>query len=218
MGETYKLPIEDGILTQTTCSISPSDTSNWFLFGDKISKVTARNGILNIDATSGALEAVCDYEGFEDDIRVSADFRGSGAFNAGIELAVQPSGARYYAEIRGDAVSLYYIDEGENFTLLHSVGCTFAAGKSYSVWMHLTDGQLACGVGGETLIAMTETRVSGGYVGFYASSGIGAFSNISVTFNTENRHKAFVRYRKLCFFGQRQASYSEIFRICKTFF
>ena len=169
----------------TTCRISPSDTSNWFLFGDKISKVTARNGILNIDATSGALEAVCDYEGFEDDIRVSADFRGSGAFNAGIELAVQPSGARYYAEIRGDAVSLYYIDEGENFTLLHSVGCTFAAGKSYSVWMHLTDGQLACGVGGETLIAMTETRVSGGYVGFYAASGIGAFSNISVTFNPE---------------------------------
>ena len=126
--------------------IYPSDTGNWILFGDQISKVTANNGTLTVDAQSGALEALCDYGAFRDDILVTADFKGTGSFRAGIELAVQDSGARYYAEFRNDGVSLYYVGEGESFTLLHSVSRTFVAGRTYTVWMHVTGGQLACGV------------------------------------------------------------------------
>ena len=158
--------------------IYPSDPGNWFLFGDQVSKVTAKNGVLTIDAQNGALEALCDYGAFEENIRVAAGFKGTGAFRAGIELAVQDSGARYYAEFRNDGVSLYYVDEGESFIPLHSVGYTFAAGRTYTVWMQLAGGQLACGVRSETLIALDETRLSGGGVGFYASGGIGAFSDI----------------------------------------
>ena len=176
------VPLDEPI---TWCEIYPSDTENWFLFGDKVSKVTARNGVLTIDGTFGAMEAVCDYDKFEDDIRVSANFRGAATFKAGIELAVQPSGARYYAELQAGGVSLYLVDEGEAFTLLNTANYTFNAGMTYSVWMQVTDGQLAFGVGGETVIAMDEITLSGGGVGFYSSSGIGAYSNISVRFDPE---------------------------------
>ena len=163
--------------------IVPSNIENWFLFGDQVSKASAKNGALTLDASSGAIEAVVDYEAFEENLRVTADFRGTGAFAAGIEIAVQPSGARYYAEFRNDAVSLYYVDRGERFALLHRVGYAFVAGRTETVWVQVSGGQLACGVRGETLIALSETRLSGGDVGFYVSEGTARFSNISAESN-----------------------------------
>ena len=165
--------------------IYPSNIENWFLFGDQVSKVTAQNGALTLDAASGSLEAVCDFDGFAENLRVTADFRGTGAYGAGIELAVQASGARYYAEFRNDGVALYYVDEGESFTLLRRADYTFVAGRTETVWVQVSGGQLACGVRGQTLVALDETRLSGGGVGFYASEGTARFSNISVSFDPE---------------------------------
>ena len=167
----------------TTYEIYPSDTQYWYLFGDKISKVTAKNGTLTIDGRSGALEAVCDYEGFPEDLLVTAAFRSTdltGGMNAGIELAVQDSGARYYAEFQTGGAYLYYVSEGESMTLLASAAYTFNYNQSYSVWAQLSDGRLACGVGSTVLASVSDSRLSGGKVGFYASSGQNTFRTIGV--------------------------------------
>ena len=164
--------------------IYPSDISNWYLFGEKVSKVSAKSGTLTIDAGSGPLEAVCDYGQFADDIYVGAEFKGTGtAFAAGIELAVQESGARYYAEFQNGKAVLYYVDEAQTFNELRSADYTFTPGRTYWVWMQVADGQVACGVDTDTLIALDDASLSGGGVGFYAGSGTGAFSNIWTEYN-----------------------------------
>ena len=168
----------------TTYEIYPSDTQYWYLFGDKISKVTARNGSLTIDGRSGALEAVCDYDAFPEDLRVSAAFRSTDStvsFQAGIELAVQDSGARYFAEFRNTAVTLYYVSEGESFTVLASANYSLAHNQSYTVWAQIVDGQVACGVGDAVQIAANDTRLTRGMVGFYGGAGNTVFSNIQIT-------------------------------------
>ena len=164
--------------------IYPSDTQYWYLFGDKISKVTAKNGSLTIDGRSGALEAVCDYDAFPEDLRVSAAFRSTDStvsFQAGIELAVQDSGARYFAEFRNTAVTLYYVSEGESFTVLASANYSLAHNQSYTVWAQIVDGQVACGVGDAVQVAANDTRLTRGMVGFYGGAGNTVFSNIQIT-------------------------------------
>ena len=168
----------------TTYEIYPSDTQYWYLFGDKISKVTAKNGSLTIDGRSGALEAVCDYDAFPEDLRVSAAFRSTDStvsFQAGIELAVQDSGARYFAEFRNTAVTLYYVSEGESFTVLASANYSLAHNQSYTVWAQIVDGQVACGVGDAVQVAANDTRLTRGMVGFYGGAGNTVFSNIQIT-------------------------------------
>lgn len=167
-------------------TIYPSDLSNWFLFGDRVSNISAKNGTLSLNASGGALEAVCDYDNFADDLRVTFDFKAAGssaAFAAGAELAVQDSGERYYFEIRSDKISLYYVGEGGAMTLLRSAPYTFNPGTVYTVWAQAAGGQVACGVGGQTLIGLDDSTLSGGRVGFYASGGTSAFSNISIEFH-----------------------------------
>ena len=164
--------------------IYPSDTQYWYLFGDKISKVTVKNGTLTIDARSGALEAVCDYDAFPEDLRVSAAFRSTDStvsFQAGIELAVQDSGARYFAEFRNTAVTLYYVSEEESFTVLASANYSIAHNQSYTVWAQIVDGQVACGVGDAVQVAANDTRLTRGMVGFYGGAGNTVFSNIQIT-------------------------------------
>ena len=169
-------------------SIYPSDLSNWFLFGDRTSNISAKSGTLSLNTSGGALEAVCDYEDFADGLRVTFDFKATGsasAFAGGAELAVQESGERYYCEIRSDKISLYYVGEGGTMTLLRSTSYTFNAGTPYTVWAQAAGGQVACGVGGQALIGLDDNTLSGGRVGFYASGGVSAFSNISVEFNPD---------------------------------
>ena len=182
----YARFVENGVpLDEPAVSyeIYPSNIENWFLFGDKISKVTARSGSLTIDARTDALEAVCDYGAFPDDLLVVADYRSTDrtvSSAAGIELAVQESGARYYAEFTTAAVSLYYADEGGTMTLLASKANSLNYNQTYSVWAQSADGRLACGIGGDVLLSVRETRLSGGMVGFYASDGVNVFQNIGV--------------------------------------
>ncbi|MBR2693165.1 MAG: hypothetical protein IKE69_03030, partial [Thermoguttaceae bacterium] len=162
----------------------PSDIQNWFLFGDKVSKISAKNGVLTVDARGGALEAVCDYDAFPEDILVTAGFRSTDpttAFQAGIELAVQDSGARYYAEFTNSGVNLYYVSEGNTFTVLASGNLTLAHNTIYSVWAQIVDGQVACGVGEDVQVVANDARLTGGLIGFYGGAGNTAFSNIRIT-------------------------------------
>ena len=163
--------------------IVPSDTQNWLLAGDKISKATARGGTLTLDARSGALEAVCDYGGFPAELLVTSYFRSSDptvTFAAGMELAVRDSGECYYAEFSPGGVTLYYVDEAKAMTALGSAPCTLDYNRDYAVWAQLSGGRLACGVGQEVLLSVGEARLSGGNVGFYASAGLNAFQTIGV--------------------------------------
>ncbi|MBQ3388387.1 MAG: dienelactone hydrolase family protein [Thermoguttaceae bacterium] len=160
--------------------IYPSNISNWGLFGDNVSGVTARNGKLTINGDRGEVEAVCDYGDFADDLCVVADFCGTGDFRAGMEAAVQDSGARYYAEIDSEKVTLYYVDERGEMTRLRSAYAEFSAGVTYTVWMQSAEGQVAFGIGNDTLIALDDDTLSGGYVGFSGASGTAVFSDISV--------------------------------------
>ncbi|MBQ3388386.1 MAG: dienelactone hydrolase family protein [Thermoguttaceae bacterium] len=160
--------------------IYPSNISNWGLFGDNVSGVTARNGKLTINGGRGAVEAVCDYGDFSDDLCVIADYKGTGDFRAGMEMAVQDSGARYYAEMEPEKISLYYVSESGEMTHLRTSYTEFSAGVTYTVWMQSAEGQVAFGVGNDTLIALDDDTLSGGYVGFYAESGTAEFSTISV--------------------------------------
>ena len=169
-------------------TIYPSDISNWILFGDKISNISAKNGTLTINASNEELEAVCDYENFADNLRVTFTFKAAGSgtgFAGGAELAVQESGERYYCEIQSDKISLYYVGEGGTMNLLRSAEYAFNTGTPYTVWAQVSGGQVACGVGGETLIGLDDGTLSGGEVGFYSSAGINTFSNISVDFNPD---------------------------------
>ena len=167
-------------------AVYPSDISNWYLFGDKLSNMSVKDGTLTIDASDGPLEMTCDYEKFAENLRVTADFTPGGEnFRAGIELAVQRNGHRYYAEFRNEKVVLYTVGNSESMTQLHSAKYQFAASETYTVWVQNADGQLACGVGDEVLIALDEDSLSGGMVGFYASAGVGNFSNISVEFDPD---------------------------------
>ncbi|MBR6480442.1 MAG: hypothetical protein IKT12_01955, partial [Thermoguttaceae bacterium] len=167
-------------------AVYPSDISNWYLFGDKLSNMSAKDGTLTIDASDGPLEMTCDYEKFAENLRVTADFTPGGEnFRAGIELAVQRNGHRYYAEFRNEKVVLYTVGNSESMTQLRSAKYQFAASETYTVWVQNADGQLACGVGDEVLIALDEDSLSGGMVGFYASAGVGNFSNISVEFDPD---------------------------------
>ena len=174
------VPLDEPIVSY---EIYPSNIENWLLFGEKISKVTARSGSLTVDARTGALEAVCDYGAFPDDLLVIADYRSTDptvSSAAGIELAVQESGARYYAEFTTGAVSLYYISEGGQMTLLANKANTLAYNRTYTVWAQLAGGRLACGIGGDVLLSVSNTRLSGGMVGFYASEGASVFQNIGI--------------------------------------
>ena len=178
--------VENGVVLDepvVSYEIYPSDIQNWFLFGDKVSKISAKNGVLTVDARGGALEAVCDYDAFPEDILVTAGFRSTDpttAFQAGIELAVQDSGARYYAEFTNGGVNLYYVGGGETMTLLGSASYTFNSNRNYAVWAQRSDGRLACGVGSAALVSVKDSRLSGGEVGFYASAGLNTFQSIGV--------------------------------------
>ncbi|MBQ3388388.1 MAG: dienelactone hydrolase family protein [Thermoguttaceae bacterium] len=165
--------------------IYPSDISNWGLFGDTPSAATARNGKLTIDGGRGEVEAVCDYGEFADNLRVTADFKGTGDFRAGIELAVQDSGARYYAEMDPEGVTLYCVSESGEMTRLRRARAEFSEGVTWTVWMQAAEGQVAFGANGETLAALDDSTLSGGYVGFYGSAGTAVFSNITVEFDPE---------------------------------
>ncbi|MBR6480282.1 MAG: hypothetical protein IKT12_01145, partial [Thermoguttaceae bacterium] len=115
---------------------------------------------------------------------VTAAFRSTdltGGMNAGIELAVQDSGARYFAEFRNTAVTLYYVSEGESFTVLASANYSLAHNQSYTVWAQIVDGQVACGVGDAVQVAANDTRLTRGMVGFYGGAGNTVFSNIQIT-------------------------------------
>jgi len=165
--------------------IYPSDISGWLLFGDRLSGISAVNGILTLDARSGILEATCDYV-FADNLRVTADFRAPDALSpiqAGLELAVQESGARYYFEIQADKVYLYHVAPGESMTLLTTATYSFDHSQTYTIWGQVVEGQVAFGVGNQPLIAMSDASVSGGMVGFYATNGVATFKNISVEYN-----------------------------------
>ncbi len=166
--------------------IYPSDLSNWNLYTDDVSNISVKNGTLVLDAENGLQEAVCDYSRFAGGLRVTADFKGTGgAFAAGIELAVQMSGERYCAEFRNDRAALCHVGADGTFTLLRSVSCTFDAGGTYTVWMQSSGGQVACGIGNKTLVALDDARLSGGDVGFYAESGTGTFSNMTAEVNPD---------------------------------
>ncbi|MBO7724926.1 MAG: hypothetical protein J6S40_00520 [Thermoguttaceae bacterium] len=168
--------------------IYPSDVRNWRLSDVSTSKITAQNGSLTFDARNGALEAVCDFEGFPDDLRVTADFCSTGsspAFWAGIELAVQESGAGYYAEIQNDRVCLYSISESGKRTLLNGAFRGFDAGTTYTVWFQKSGSQLSFGIGDNALVTVSDTALSGGLAGFRASGGVNVFSNISVEPNPD---------------------------------
>ena len=179
--------VENGVVLDepvVSYEIYPSDIQNWFLFGDKVSKISAKNGVLTVDARGGALEAVCDYDAFPEDILVTAGFRSTDpttAFQAGIELAVQDSGARYYAEFTNSGVNLYYVSEGNTFTVLASGNLTLAHNTIYSVWAQIVDGQVACGVGEDVQVVANDARLTGGLIGFYGGAGNTAFSNIRIT-------------------------------------
>ena len=168
-------------------AIYPADTQYWYLFGDKISKISARNGLLTIDAGTGPLEAVCDYEGFPDDLRLTADFKAidSPTFKAGLELDVQQTGRRYYAEIQKDRISICVVSDNEVITTLRAASYSFAPNRTYTVWLQRSGDQLAIGVGDETLLTVSGASLSGGMLGFYASEGVVSFSNISVELNPE---------------------------------
>ena len=168
--------------------IYPSNIENWYLFGDKISKISTRGGTLSLDARSGELEAVCDYDGFADNLRVTADFKTTDTaspFKAGIELAVQESGSRYYAEMQPDRVCLYHIGDNGQMTLLEGAFCPFSLNETYTVWGQVSDGTVSFGVGEDTLISVADSRLSGGKVGFSASGGVNFFSNIKAENNPE---------------------------------
>ena len=163
--------------------IYPSSTANWQLSGSDISKITASRGSLILAARDGSLEAVCDYGGFPDELRVTADFRSTDPtldFRAGIELSVQDGAGCYYAEIQSDRVCLYRVSGSGERTLLNGAFRNFASNQTYTVWMQRSDGQLFFGVGGDTLIRVSDSTLSGGKVGFYASDGVTLFSNILV--------------------------------------
>ena len=178
--------VENGVILDepaVSYEIYPSDIQNWFLFGDKVSKIAAKDGVLTVDARTDALEAVCDYDAFPDDLLVTASFRSTDpttSFQAGIELAVQDSGARYYAEFTNTSASLYYVGEGEKMTLLGSASYTFNFNRNYAIWAQVSDGRLACGVGSTVLVSVKESRLSGGGVGFYADAGLNTFRSIAV--------------------------------------
>ena len=169
-------------------TIYPSDISNWFLFGNRISGISVKNGTLTINASNEELESVCDYVDFADDLRVTFTYKATASaspFAGGVELAVQDSGERYYFGIQSDKISIYRVGEGGAMTLLRSADYTFNTGASYNVWAQVSGGQVACGVNSKTLIGLEDNTLSGGMVGFYASDGINSFSNISVTFNPD---------------------------------
>ena len=178
--------VEDGVpLAEPTASyrIYPSNIENWLLFGDKVSKISAAGGVLTLDANSGVLEAVCDYDAFPADILVTADFRSSdysAGFRAGIELAVQESGERYYAEFQENAVRLYYVGQGDVMHLLTTGAAYFENSRIYTIWAQLSDGLLSCGVGSTVLASVADSTLSGGMVGFSAAKGIDVFRSITV--------------------------------------
>ena len=188
IGDVYIISnfVEDGVpLAEPTVSyrIEPSDIGNWLLYGDQISNISAANGTLTIDAASGALDAVCDFGAFPEEILVTADFRSpdtAGGFRGGIELAVQESGERYYAEFQNSAVRLYHIGEGEVMTLLATGSAHFENLRFYTVWAQLSDGTLSCGVGDSVLVSVSASALSGGMVGFRGAEGVTVFRNITV--------------------------------------
>ena len=166
--------------------IYPSNVSNWDLFGNKVSLISARGGTLSIDARQGELEALCSYDAFPGNLRVSADFTSTSAsagMRAGIEIAVQDSGARYYFEVQPDRLYLYYVSEKGVMTPLSGAGYTFNYNATYNIWIQAANGQIACGVGEDTLAVAADTRLSGGQVGFYAAEGVNQFKNITVESN-----------------------------------
>jgi sialidase-1 len=163
--------------------IYPSDMANWEIYDDGGTPVTASDGLLTLDARGGAVEAVCAYDDFGENIRVTADFKStvsSTGIRAGLELAVQPSGERYYAEFRQNTLYLYYVEAGNNMTQLSSASCSIGHMRTYTVWAQVVDGQVACGIGDETFLAVNDSRLFGGKVGFYSANGVETFSNISV--------------------------------------
>ena len=188
IGDVYIIStfVEDGVpLAEPTASyrIYPSDIGNWQLYGDKVSKISAADGVLTIDAKSGPLEAVCDYGAFPEDLLVTADVRTSdatGGLRGGVELAVQDSGERYYAEFQNSAVRLYYVGEGEAMNLLATGAASFEFSRFYTVWAQLSDGVLSCGVGKTVLVSVSDTTLSGGRVGFRGAEGVCVFRNITV--------------------------------------
>ena len=168
--------------------VYPSDISNWAVKTESINSAHAENGILSLDATFGAVEAICTYDYFPNRLRVTADFRPNGLstdFSCGIELAVQESGERYYFEFRQDTVFVYYVDTEGVMILLSNTPFLFEPSQTYTVWAQITDEQIACGVDDEPLVEVFESSLTGGRIGFYASNGISTFENVSVQSNPD---------------------------------
>ncbi len=163
--------------------IYPDDPSNWTLSGSDTSNIGAADGVLTFDARKGSLEAVCAYGEFGGSIRVSADFtptRRNAGISAGIELAVQDSGECYYAAFQSSRAVLYYVGSGGQMTELASDAVSLEYLKTYGIWAQTADGQIACGIGENTLISVYDARLSGGKLGFRAVSGVETFTNIQV--------------------------------------
>lgn len=179
------VPLDEPIISY---EIRPSDISNWLLFGSDTSPITAANGILTIDAVGGPSEAVCDYGGFPDHLRVTAKFESTDPLSelrGGIELAVHDSGMRYYAEFRQNDVSLYYVDESEQMIELASCAVSLNYHQTYTIFVQLAEGRLSCGLGDQVLLTVSETRLSGGKVGFYGAGGTNVFQQIYVESDPE---------------------------------
>ncbi len=178
--------VENGVpLDVPTVSyrVYPSNVENWILFGDKVSKISAAGGVLTLDSSGGALEAVCDFDAFPADLLVTADFRSldvADGFRAGIELAVQESGERYYAEFQNNAVYLYRVGEGEVMNLLTTGAAYFETSRFYTIWAQLSDGIFSCGAGSTVLASVADATLSGGMVGFCGAKGTAIFRNITV--------------------------------------
>lgn len=180
----------NGELPESTLSYTlyPNNTGNWIIPGGTLANVSAAGGVLTFDTHSGSAEALCGYSGFPGDVRVSAGFRAAepdAAFQAGIKLAVQDSGACYYAEFQNSSVSLYYVSAGGAKTLLASKSFQFAPGHDSVIWAQRSGSRLACGIGDCVLLTVTNTRLSGGEVGFNADQGVSQFRNISVHTGSE---------------------------------
>lgn len=163
--------------------IYPSDLSNWALKGKDLSQIDASDGILTLDARNGDLEAVCDYDSFPSNIRISSDFKSAvrlTGIRIGIELGLQDSGECYFAEFQSDRITLFYVDHEGKETSLASTSISLNYRKTYRIWAQMVDGQVACGIGDETLLAVQDNRLTTGRVGFFAARGLDVFSNIVV--------------------------------------
>ena len=198
--------------------IYPDDLSNWDLSGDDTSKIGAEDGTLTFDARKGGLEAVCPYGGFGGDIRVSAEFKATKRYvglSTGIELAVQDSGECYYASFQSSEAVLYYVGSDGQMTELASDTISLDYLKTYSIWAQITGGQIACGIGENTLVSAYDSRLSGGKIGFRAVSGVDTFTDIRIERNPEPTEVTPTHEYVTVTYGQGSFGYAAFPDVCR---